>query len=83
MKILRNVREAMTPDGRVVVAEMLITDKGPPSPAPLLDLNMLVMLTGKERTTEEFAALFAQSGLKFHSVTPTQSPVAVIEARLG
>ena len=83
VKILRNVREAMALDGRVVVVEMLITDKGPPSPAPLLDLNMLVMLTGKERTTKDFAALFAKAGLKLHAVTPTQSPVAVIEARRG
>jgi O-methyltransferase domain/Dimerisation domain len=83
VKILRNVREAMALDGRVVVVEMLITDKGPPSPAPLLDLNMLVMLTGKERTTEDFAALFAKAGLKLHAVTTTQSPVAVIEARSG
>lgn len=52
-------------------------------PAPLLDLNMLVMLTGKERTAEDFAALFARAGLKLHAVTPTQSPYAVIEARRG
>ncbi len=58
----------MTPDGRVIVVEMLITDHGPPSPAPLLDLDMRVMLTG-ERTAEEFAALFASTGLKLHSVT--------------
>lgn len=83
VKILRNVGEAMVRDGRVVVVEMLITDNGPPSPAPLLDLNMLVMLTGKERTNEDFAALFAKAGLKLHAVTPTQSPVAVIEARHG
>jgi O-methyltransferase domain/Dimerisation domain len=83
VKILRNVREAMVVDARVVVVEMLITDKGPPSPAPLLDLNMLVMLTGKERTTEDFAVLFAKAGLKLQAVTPTQSPLAVIEARRG
>lgn len=83
VKILRNVCEAMVLDGRVVVVEMLITDKGPPSPAPLLDVNMLVMHTGKERTAEDFAALFAQAGLKLHAVTPTQSPFAVIEARRG
>jgi O-methyltransferase domain/Dimerisation domain len=83
VKILRNVREAMIQVGRVVVVEMLITDKGPPSPVALLDLNMLVMLTGKERTAEDFAALFAKAGLKLHSVTPTRSPVAVIEARCG
>jgi O-methyltransferase domain/Dimerisation domain len=81
--ILKNVRTAMTPDARVVVVEMLITDQGPPSPAPLLDLNMLVMVTGKERTADEFGALFAKAGLKLSSVTPTHSPVAVIEARLA
>jgi hypothetical protein len=79
--ILRRVREAMAPDGRVVVVEMLITDGGPPSPAPLLDLNMLVMLTGKERTAAEFGALFAKAGLALSGVTPTHSPVAVIEAK--
>jgi hypothetical protein len=81
VKILSHVREGMAPDARIVVVEMLITDQGPPSPAPLLDLNMLVMLTGRERTADEFGALFAKAGLKLSSVTPTHSPVAVIEAR--
>jgi hypothetical protein len=79
--ILRHVREATAPGARVVVVEMLVTDGGPPSPAPLLDLNMLVMLTGKERTADEFGALFAQAGLVLASVTPTHSPFAVLEAR--
>lgn len=83
VQILRNVREAMAPGGRVLVVEMLISDQGPPSPAPLLDLNMLVMLSGKERTADEFGALFAKAGLVLHAVTPTHSPVAVIEARRG
>lgn len=77
--ILRHVREAMSPTARVVVVEMLVSDA--PSPAPLLDLNMLVMLTGKERTADEFGALFARAGLALARVTPTHSPFAVIEAR--
>jgi hypothetical protein len=79
--ILRCVREGMTADARVVVVEMLISADGPPSPAPLLDLNMLVMLTGKERTKDEFGALFAKAGLALSNVTPTHSPFAVVEAR--
>ncbi len=71
----------MAPDGRVVVVEMLIAEGGPPSPAPLLDLNMLVNVNGKERTADEFAALFAKAGLALTSVTPTPSPFAVLEAR--
>jgi hypothetical protein len=81
VKLLKCVRAAMPADAKLVVAEMLITDGGPPSPAPLLDLNMLVMLTGKERTADEFGALFAKAGLVLSGVTPTHSPIAVIEAR--
>ena len=79
--ILGHVREAAAPGARIVVVEMLVTDGGPPSPAPLLDLNMLVMLTGKERTARQFADLFAKAGLTPAGVTPTHSPFAVIEAR--
>jgi hypothetical protein len=81
IKILDRVRDAMTADGRIAVVEMLISDDGPPSPAPLLDLNMLVMITGKERTADDFARLFARAGLVLSGVTRTQSPIAVIEAR--
>jgi len=78
--ILANCRRAMAPGGRVVVVEMLIDDAGPPSPAPLMDLNMLVMLTGRERTAEEFGNLFRRAGLKLERVVPTHSPFVVIEA---
>lgn len=78
VKILKNVRGAMDPKGRVVVVELLIGDH--PGPAPLMDLNMLVMLTGRERTADEFGALFAKAGLRLSGVTPTHSPVVVIEA---
>ena len=81
--ILKNVRTAMAPGARVVVVEMLINDQDPHSLAPLLDLDMLVMVSGKERTADEFAALFVKAGLKLSGVTPTHSPVAVIEARLA
>lgn len=83
VRILRCVREAMAPAARVVVVEMLISDGGPPSPAPLLDLNMLVMLSGKERTADEFGTLFTKAGLELAGVTATHSPFFVIEARRG
>jgi len=79
--ILSACRQAMVSDGRVVVVEMMIDDKGPPSPAPLMDLNMLVMLTGRERTKEEYGQLFARAGLALKQVVPTRSPFFVIEAR--
>jgi hypothetical protein len=78
LSILKNVRAAMDPQGRVVVVELLIGDQA--GAAPLMDLNMLVMLSGRERTADEFGALFAKAGLRLSSVTPTHSPMVVIEA---
>ncbi len=81
VRLLRQVARAMAPQGRVVVAEMMIVEDGRASPATLLDLNMLVMLSGKERTEQEYAALFEAAGLRISGVFPTDSPMFVIEAR--
>jgi O-methyltransferase domain/Dimerisation domain len=81
VRILRCVREAMTPDARVAVVEMPLLEGGGAPFASLLDINMLVCLTGKERTSVEYAELFRRAGLKMTGVTATQSPIAVIEAR--
>lgn len=81
IKILENCREAMAPGGKVAVAEMVIGGYAdPPGPAIFLDLNMMVMLPGRERTVEEFAALFAAAGLQLSKVVPTKSPIVLLEA---
>jgi hypothetical protein len=47
---------------------------------PLLDLNMLVLFDGRERTLDEFKALFTAAGFLFASATPTSTPFVLIEA---
>jgi hypothetical protein len=81
MTILGNIQKVLPKDGRVVVVEMVLDDQGAPSPAPLLDLNMLVMHTGRERTILEFEALFRRVGLRLSAHKPTRSPFVVLEAR--
>jgi hypothetical protein len=80
IKILRNCAAAMRPGGRVVVVEMVIPDDGHPTLAQLMDLNMLVMLPGQERTRSEYASLFDAAGLRFQALTETHSPFQMIEA---
>lgn len=79
--ILRCIRKAMDPAARVVVAELPILEGGSSPFTVLVDVNMLVMVTGKERTPEEYAELFRRADLKMASVTATESPVALLEAR--
>jgi hypothetical protein len=80
-KILTLMRDKLPEDGRVLLCEMVVTDEPGPTPAKLLDIEMLVMTVGgKERTSEEFGALFAASGLRLSRIVPTGRPVSVIEA---
>ena len=56
-------------------------DEPGPTPAKLLDIEMLVMTVGgKERTPEEFRELFASSGLRLNRIVATDRPISVIEA---
>ena len=60
--------------------EMLLGECGEPGLAPLMDLNMMVMLTGRERTLAEYRALLKDAGLRLSKSTPIRSPMAVIES---
>ena len=71
----------MAPEARVLVLDTVI----PPGPAPdqgkLLDVLMLSIVTGKERTEAEFAALFAAAGLRLRRIIPKPGgALSIIEA---
>ena len=79
LAILRTCRRAMRPGRRLLVLERLI---GPPNEQPeakFSDLNMMVSPGGRERTRQEFAALFAAAGFRLVGVTPTGTRLSVIE----
>ena len=85
LSLMRDELAKMVPEmGRIFLAEMVVGTTSEPSPAKLLDMEMLVgTVGGKERTEVEFAELFAGAGLKLLSITPTHSPVCLIEAGLA
>jgi hypothetical protein len=77
--ILSRCREAMAPGGRVLAAEVVLDPQRSAPFAYLLDLQMLTVLTGKERTEEEFRALYAAAGLQLTRVIPTGSMFSIVE----
>jgi len=81
LRILRNCRAAIAKDGRLVVIENVVPDSVEPAMVHLMDLNMLVMTGGLERTAKEYGELFAKAGFRLERVIPTASPFSVIEAR--
>jgi hypothetical protein len=80
VRILQNCRAAMNPKGRVLVADPVISAGNDREWGKLLDIQMMVILSGKERTKEEFAALFKKAGLKLTRVIPTHCPLSIVEA---
>jgi O-methyltransferase domain len=80
VRILKTCRHAMRPGGRVIVIEMLLGELDEPGIAPLMDLNMMVLFAGRERTLAEYSGLLKDAGLRFSKSIPIRSPIVVIEA---
>jgi hypothetical protein len=80
VRILEHCRKAKAPGGKVLIVEMIVTPPNVPHPAKMLDLVMLTIPGGRERTEDEYRALLAKAGLTLTRVVPTPSPVSVLEA---
>lgn len=78
--ILRNCRSAMTKKSRLLLVDMIVPDTASVSFSKLLDLNMLVMNGGRERTRAEFCDLLDVADFKLTKIVPTMAPQSVIEA---
>ena len=70
----------MTKNGRLLLVEMVVPDTESKSFSKLLDLNMLVMTGGRERTQAEFRGLLDASDYRLTRIVPTMAPQSVIEA---
>lgn len=81
--ILRTCRRALKPDGRLLVCEYIIGPEFASPEGELMDLTMMVMNGGRERTRDEFAALFAAAGFRLLSITRTSTPLCVIEGEIA
>lgn len=78
--ILRNVRTAIAPNGKLLLFELVLPEGAPAHLGMLIDLEMLVTAGGKERTQAEYAALLSQAGFRLTRVIGTPGPVSIVEA---
>jgi hypothetical protein len=79
LTILRHVRKVIPPSGKLLVIEMVIGPGNAADFGKYLDLNMLVLPGGQERTAEEYRALYARAGFRLERIVATPSMVHVIE----
>ena len=81
LRILTSVRRAMLPQARVLVLEKPIPTDDRPTPGRWLDLHVMLLTGGRERTVPEYERLLARAGLALARVLPTTHPAMdIIEA---
>jgi len=78
--ILGNIRLVMPDDAKVLIIDAIVPGLNEPHFSKFLDLEMLMLPGGKERTAEEFGKLLSASGFKLTREIPTPSPISIVEA---
>jgi SAM-dependent methyltransferase len=79
LAILRNCRAAIAPDGKLLIIEAVLPEGNAPHHGKLMDLLMLTVTGGAERTAEEFAQLLAAADFQLTRIFPTSTHQSVIE----
>jgi len=78
--ILKHCRNAMAGSGKLLLVESVLKPGRETTFTKFLDLNMLVMTGGRERTEAEYANLLMAGGLQLTRIIPTDTAMSVIEA---
>lgn len=78
LTILRNIRQVIPPEGRLLVVDAVIAPGNEPDPTNLLDIMML-LIGGQERSEKEFEGLFRAAGFRLSRIVRTSAPVCVVE----
>lgn len=79
--LLKNCRKAIADDGILVLWEAVVPPGDEPSLTKHIDLTMLFMLGGAERTEPEWRALLESTGFELVKVTKTGAMFDLLEAR--
>jgi hypothetical protein len=81
LAILSAVRRAARSGGRLLVIEALKTEDAGFHPSHIMDLSMLALVGGRERTPTQLQQMFGETGFRLVRVIPTTSPIAqIVEA---
>jgi hypothetical protein len=79
VQILRTCREAMDEKTRILVVDAVVPPGNESHPNKVMDILMMALVEGRERTEEEFRELYRQAGLRLTKVVATPSVLSIVE----
>ncbi len=81
-RLLTSIGRGGATGSRVIALELVMPTGDEPHMSKMIDLTMLGMLNGRERTDAEMRTLFEGAGLLYDGIVPTPTPFSVVEARI-
>ncbi len=78
--ILRQCRRAIGTDGRLLIVEIVLPPGDAPHDGKYLDLLMLTVTGGVERTAAEFERLLSAADFRLSRIVPTATEQSIVEA---
>ena len=84
LRILRACRAAMRGHARLLVIDAVLHPGNAPDPNKMLDVGIMALTKGRERTAPEFRRLFDAAGLKLLRIVPptAPAPLSIVEGSL-
>lgn len=79
-RILEKCREAMPAHAKLIIIEPLLTAPNYREAAKMMDVHMMVITGGKERTLQDFKNLLDRAGFSIDSITPTETEFSILQA---
>jgi hypothetical protein len=79
-RIVESCRRAAAPSSKLLVMEAVVPCLNKPSLTPIIDIAMMVLLTGRERTFEQYRDLLASADFRLERLVATASHIAILEA---
>ncbi|HEY1006929.1 MAG TPA: methyltransferase [Sphingobacteriaceae bacterium] len=79
-RILKNIGAAMNAGGKLLLVEMVVPGENIPHPSKTLDVLMMLVEGGMERTADQFRLLLKGAGFNMRRIISTRSPMSLIEA---
>ena len=80
LTVLKNCRKAISSDGQLLLIESVLKASGEPDPGTFMDVLMLTLVGGRERTESNFRALLHEAGFNLMRVIQTEGPT-ILESR--
>ncbi|MCU1287140.1 MAG: O-methyltransferase [Acidobacteriales bacterium] len=83
MQIFSAIRQAAKPNAKVLIVETIVPEGNEPHFSKGLDIVMLVVTGGRERTRQQYEKLLQSSGFKLQRIVGTKSPCSIVEATVS